>query len=375
SWNWDFSSSSTSTPSSSGNSWSWDWGGTSQNKPKDQSQDKQSKPQIGPWDFGSASAKSTPSYTVNQMLYLLLQKNPSQLLADDSKLLADNSLIDPLEKKRSIAFPVPMTQYLRSKKTQTSSHSITKDKGERKDHSSQSSQSDSLTLATLPLQSQLEKSLSEQAVYPQLNNKDYYSIPSITCIRSMTLDQLRQVSDFTIGNKFGKITFPGKTNLCGVNLDDVVTIQWKSARVYYKNNINIPPIVSSFLFLCVFISNSLFKVHFFTQGTGLNKYAKVELYQVFPLPPPNAEEGWKPSRADMHQLSLQLEYLCSKDENATFDSFDLNRGIWKLLLLQIKHTTQYFQNKRQLLFFNPLAKNPKLSNPETFFVCLVINIQ
>lgn len=41
----------------------------------------------------------------------------------------------------------------------------------------------------------------------------------------MTIVELQKVKDFTITNKFGKIEFLGETDISGVNLADIVTIE------------------------------------------------------------------------------------------------------------------------------------------------------
>ena len=65
--------------------------------------------------------------------------------------------------------------------------------------------------------------------------KDILTIPTIPELYSMTLNELENVENFTIFNKHGKITFPGKTNLRGINLDDIVDISEKSISVYSVN--------------------------------------------------------------------------------------------------------------------------------------------
>ena len=48
----------------------------------------------------------------------------------------------------------------------------------------------------------------------------------------MSVDQLRQVSDFRVWNEHGSVEFLGQTDVTGVDLGDVITIVKSSAEVY-----------------------------------------------------------------------------------------------------------------------------------------------
>jgi len=158
--------------------------------------------------------------------------------------------------------------------------------------------------------------LSTEEMWPKLTKPDHYTVPSIDEMKTMTIGQLKRIKNFTIGHKkFGKVTFPNEIDIRGIDLDKIVTIEWKAIQIYENDDPNKPPI-----------------------GKGLNQYSQIELYKVFPKSPPNADVTWKPTREAMQELSLKLIDMCSKEDAVIFDSFDLDRGIWKF---HVKHWTIY----------------------------------
>ena len=57
----------------------------------------------------------------------------------------------------------------------------------------------------------------------------------------MTEDQLQSVESFAIKNEFGKATFDGKTDITGLNLDELVNITYGGIDVY-PESVKPPPL-------------------------------------------------------------------------------------------------------------------------------------
>ena len=74
----------------------------------------------------------------------------------------------------------------------------------------------------------------------------------------MTNLELENVKNFTIFNEYGKIVFPGYTNLKGLNIDEIVDISDRTISVY-KTDPNI----------------------FHDRGEGLNKKAFITINNLF----------------------------------------------------------------------------------------------
>lgn len=87
--------------------------------------------------------------------------------------------------------------------------------------------------------------------------KPYQTIPNMMLISRMKYRELENVKDFTIYDNNARITFPGVTNLCGLNIDEIVSIKFQYVSIY-KENPEIKPEV----------------------GFGLNKQAIIELFHV-----------------------------------------------------------------------------------------------
>jgi nuclear pore complex protein Nup98-Nup96 len=92
-----------------------------------------------------------------------------------------------------------------------------------------------------------------QALRPVSRRSDYYTKPSIEMLASLSEDDLARVDNFEVGRfGYGKITWPGLTDLRGLDLDAIIDIEYKKVAVYPGNTA--PPV-----------------------GAGLNKTAVVEL--------------------------------------------------------------------------------------------------
>ncbi|ETO19917.1 hypothetical protein RFI_17303, partial [Reticulomyxa filosa] len=151
---------------------------------------------------------------------------------------------------------------------------------------------------------------------PKLARPDYYCLPSIKELEAMTEEQLRAIKNLTVGHKvYGKVMFPGETDVRGIDLDEVVTIGWRAIQVYVDDDPKKPAI-----------------------GKGLNKKAEVELHGVTPLPPKDASEEWRPTRAEMEAFALQLETNTRHDEDVTWIGLDVDTYVWRFA---VRHWTIY----------------------------------
>ena len=73
---------------------------------------------------------------------------------------------------------------------------------------------------------------ADPSLVPKLTNPGYSTRPSMDELRRYTENELRQVDGFTVENKYGRIEFEGRTDVLGVNLDELVEINPKLAEVY-----------------------------------------------------------------------------------------------------------------------------------------------
>lgn len=68
-------------------------------------------------------------------------------------------------------------------------------------------------------------------ILPQLKRSEYETEPPMVKIMRMTEYELENVKDFAIKNKNGKIHFEGYTDLRGLDLDEIVTIENKTVNL------------------------------------------------------------------------------------------------------------------------------------------------
>ncbi|CAD8211303.1 unnamed protein product [Paramecium pentaurelia] len=74
-----------------------------------------------------------------------------------------------------------------------------------------------------------------QTYRPILTKKGYYTLPDIN---QLTINQLKNVEDFTIFNEFGSLRWDSPTNLLYLNLDRIVDIQDSKVEVYDLDQIH-----------------------------------------------------------------------------------------------------------------------------------------
>ena len=78
------------------------------------------------------------------------------------------------------------------------------------------------------LEKEREVVLASEELVPKLTRPNYYTEPSLTRLCRMSEEELSQVKDFSVGNEFGKIMFEGKTDVRGLDLDDIINIKSKT---------------------------------------------------------------------------------------------------------------------------------------------------
>ena len=142
------------------------------------------------------------------------------------------------------------------------------------------------------------KELAPPEMLPILSKAGYSIIPSLISINRMSVDELKNVSNFSIYNSFGKIEYEEPVNLCYVNLDDIFTIEMGSVSVY---------------------GNKTFKP---LNGEQFNKRATVYLYELFPIGNINETD-----------FILKLQQKC-KQFNGEFKGYNSKKGIF---IFQVEH--------------------------------------
>ena len=114
----------------------------------------------------------------------------------------------------------------------------------------------------------------------------------------MTEEELKNVKNFSISNKFGKIEFLEKVNLTELNLDKIVSIEDKAIMVYQ----NYKP----------------------EEGTELNKPANIHLYKCFPK---GEYPGEEVSNEDIKYFVETLKKYCI-EKNGEFVDYNSKTGEW-----------------------------------------------
>jgi len=91
--------------------------------------------------------------------------------------------------------------------------------------------------------------------------KNFKTVPQLVKLSRMSEEELANIQDFSVYNENARITFPGTTDIRGINLGELVNLGYRSVEVYPQNcGIQVP-----------------------RAGEGLNKKAVIEFYN-WPLP-------------------------------------------------------------------------------------------
>lgn len=139
-----------------------------------------------------------------------------------------------------------------------------------------------------------------------LERPGYFTIPSIQDLISIYDPKTNEclVENFSIGRvDYGCITFPGITNVCGMNLDELVHIRRKEVHVYPDDNRK-PPV-----------------------GQGLNKPAEITLHRIWPLDKQTKLPVTEPNRVIELGYNKKIE-RATIEMGATFIDYDPVTGSW-----------------------------------------------
>jgi len=132
---------------------------------------------------------------------------------------------------------------------------------------------------------------------PQLRQPGYFTCPDMQILQQMSYEQLASVQNFTVGHRdFGQVTFEGRTNVNGLNLDDILVFEQGSLELYPTGTPQ-PPV-----------------------GSELNKPASVVLYWCFP----KASHNCCPDTA-----ARKYEEQLRKIPGIQFRSYEKSKGEWK----------------------------------------------
>jgi hypothetical protein len=127
-----------------------------------------------------------------------------------------------------------------------------------------------------------------------LDNENYFTIPPLEELARMTSKQLSQIEDFVIGHRgIGRIKFPGKTDVRGLQLDRIIKFPKLGEVEVYPEGTTKPPI-----------------------GQALNKEAIVTL------------EGLKPPPSSSIERYEQKIRRSTASFGGEFVSYDRNTGDW-----------------------------------------------
>ena len=129
---------------------------------------------------------------------------------------------------------------------------------------------------------------------PILKREGYFMIPDEYAISRMTINEIKNVENFTIFNENGKIEFEGNVFLYGVNLDKLFNIENK------------------------FIEYEKGKWCHSPRGQNFNIPAKITFYNI----KPNVDIY---NDNDKKMFEEMLEIKCKKYLNAKFISYDFEK--------------------------------------------------
>lgn len=111
-----------------------------------------------------------------------------------------------------------------------------------------------------------KRCLAANELIPKLKRKDYELVPDYASLCRMTEEELMVVENFTVKSEFGQIIFEGKTDVRGLDLDEIIEIRHEEIVVYSDDD-NKPEV-----------------------GQQLNKPATIHLYGCKPKDRGNADK-------------------------------------------------------------------------------------
>ena len=144
---------------------------------------------------------------------------------------------------------------------------------------------------------------------PVLLRPGYITTPTLSVLQKMTSKELSKVNNFSVCRpNVGKIIWEGETDVRGLDLDLIITIEKRGVEVYdNEESILMKPDV----------------------GYGLNKTALIYLKSIFPPDNSSAEK--------VEQFPEKLKKICLKS-GSEFIDYDSNIGEW---IFRVEHFSRY----------------------------------
>eukprot|EP00746_Dinoflagellata_sp_MGD_P022208 gnl/MRDRNA2_/MRDRNA2_15194_c0_seq1.p1 gnl/MRDRNA2_/MRDRNA2_15194_c0~~gnl/MRDRNA2_/MRDRNA2_15194_c0_seq1.p1 ORF type:complete len:408 (+),score=59.94 gnl/MRDRNA2_/MRDRNA2_15194_c0_seq1:157-1224(+) len=143
-----------------------------------------------------------------------------------------------------------------------------------------------------------------ESIRPRLTKPDFYSTPSVEKMKSMTEAQLSQIDNLEVGRLgFGRITWPGLTDVRRVDFDTAVSIERGSVALYPDSER--PPV-----------------------GRGLNKEAVIQLN----VKPTRTGDG---GPKDVSRWQHRMKDITEAAGN-TFISYDLEVWMFKVPHFEVR---------------------------------------
>ena len=149
-----------------------------------------------------------------------------------------------------------------------------------------------------------KRDLCPQDKLPVLTKYGYHMHPNECIIARMTIEEIKNVKNFAIYNKNGKIEFDNPVSLYGVNLDNLFNIEHD--LIEYEND----------------------KWYHSPRGENFNIPATITLYNIYP----------NTNLSNLYEKKLYIEFLkekCQRDLKGTFLSYDFET-------YELKYKIPYF---------------------------------
>ncbi|CAF3334585.1 unnamed protein product [Rotaria socialis] len=169
---------------------------------------------------------------------------------------------------------------------------------------------------------------------PILTRDNYYMKPTISELKILFHDKGECIlSQFTVGHeKYGSVTFYGRIDVAGLNLDEIIQINSHEVIVYSDDN-NKPSV-----------------------GVELNLPARITLLSVYPIDRGTREEITDIARLEAMNYSDYLRKITEKFDGE-FLNYGINDGSWTFM---VKHFTRYGLDEHQ----NDFLINSRIINSD-----------
>eukprot|EP01130_Rhizamoeba_saxonica_P003273 TRINITY_DN1399_c0_g1_i11.p1 TRINITY_DN1399_c0_g1~~TRINITY_DN1399_c0_g1_i11.p1 ORF type:complete len:1043 (+),score=259.01 TRINITY_DN1399_c0_g1_i11:1942-5070(+) len=159
-----------------------------------------------------------------------------------------------------------------------------------------------------------KRNLKEEFKLVTLTKDGYYTDPSIEDLNKMPEDQLKSVSNFTIGHRsYGKVKFLDPVNIVGINFDNIVIFEDGQLEIY-PDNTEKPGV-----------------------GYGINTRAQISLYNCKPRKRKRDKNKSREQILDQFENSLRKKTE-RFETPGKFISYKRDTGCWTF---QVEHFSKY----------------------------------